>query len=78
MNRLMREKGQNQIAKGRITAAVIAGSMTFWLIANWLGPKFALSIWYAIMADLIVLASLFWALINCFFIWWKRQTKKGY
>jgi len=32
---------------------------------------------YAILADLIVLAALFWALVNCFFIWRKRQNNEG-
>ncbi len=68
---------QNQMVQGRITALVIAGSVSLWLIANWLGPKFGLSLRYAILADFIVLAALFWALLNCFFIWRKRQSSKG-
>ena len=77
MNRHIKETEQNRMAQGQITAVVIAGSVSLWLIANWLGPKFGLSVGYAFLADLIVLAALFWALINCYFIWRKRQANKG-
>tara|TARA_B100001057_G_C22861735_1_gene954809 strand:- start:4202 stop:4438 length:237 start_codon:yes stop_codon:yes gene_type:complete len=71
------ETEQNLIKQGRVTALVIAGSVFIWLIANTLGPKLGLTMRYAILADLIVLAALFWALVNCFFIWRKRQSKEG-
>ena len=71
------ETEQNLIKQGRVTALVIAGSVFIWLIANILGPKLGLTMRYAILADLIVLAALFWALVNCFFIWRKRQIKEG-
>ena len=78
MERSMRpETDQNQMKQGRLTALVIAGSVCLWLIANFAGPKFGLTMRFAILADLIVLAALFWALVNCFFIWRKRQNNEG-
>jgi len=78
MDRTMRpETDQNLMKQGRLTALVIAGSVCFWLIANALGPRLGLTMRYAILADLIVLAALFWALVNCFFIWRKRQNNEG-
>ena len=52
---------------------VIAGSISLWLIIQWIGPLIGLAGRYAILADLAVMAALIWALINCFFIWRKRQ-----
>ena len=68
---------KNLMKQGRLTALVISGSVCLWLIANALGPKFGLTMRYAILADLIVLAALFWALVNCFFIWRGRQNNEG-
>ncbi len=65
---------QKLMKRGRLTALVIAGSVFMWLIANSVGPKFGLAVRYAILADLIVMAALFWALVNCIFIWRKRQN----
>ncbi len=68
---------KNLIKQGRFTALIIAGSTCLWLAANAVGPKFGLTMRYAILADLIVLAALFWALVNCFFIWRGRQNNEG-
>ena len=68
---------KNALKQGRLTALVIVGSVCLWLIANAVGPKFGLTMRYAILADLIVLAVLFWALVNCFFIWRGRQNNEG-
>ena len=78
MGRTMRlETDKNLIKQGRLTALVIAGSVCLWLIATVVGPKFGLTMRYAILADLIVLAALFWALVNCFFIWRGCQNNEG-
>ena len=71
------ETDKNAMKQGRLTALVIAGSVCLWLIANAVGPKFGLTMRYAILADLSVLAVLFWALVNCFFIWRRRQNNEG-
>ena len=78
MERIMRlETDKNLVKQGRVTALVIAGSVCLWLIVNAVGPKFGLTMRYAILADLIVMAALFWALVNCFFIWRGRQNNEG-
>ena len=71
------ETDKNLMKQGRLTALVIAGSVCLWLIVNAVGPQFGLTVRYAILADLIVLAVLFWALVNCFFIWRGRQNNEG-
>ena len=78
MERIMRpETDKNLMKQGRLTALVIVGSVCLWLIANAVGPKFGLTMRYALLADFIVLAALFWALVNCFFIWRGRQNNEG-
>ena len=69
----MGNSDENVMRQGRITALVIAGSISLWLIIQWIGPLIGLAGRYAILADLVVMAALIWALINCFFIWRKRQ-----
>ena len=69
----MGNSDDNVMRQGRITALVIAGSISLWLIIQWIGPLIGLAGRYAILADLVVMAALIWALINCFFIWRKRQ-----
>ena len=71
------ETDKNLMKQGRVTALVIAGSVVLWLIANAVGPKFGLTMRYAILADLIVMAAMLWALVNCFFIWRGRQNNEG-
>ena len=71
------ETGKNVLKQGRLTALVIVGSVCLWLIANAVGPKLGLRMRYAILVDLIVLAALLWALVNCFFIWRGRQDNEG-
>ena len=68
----MGNSDDNVMRQGRITALVIAGSISLWLIIQWIGPLIGLAGRYAILADLAVMAALIWALINCFFIWRKR------
>ena len=74
----MEQETEKKLMKqARLTAMVIAGSMAFWLFAQWVGPQVGLAGQYAILADLITMAALFWALVNCFFIWRKRHYVKG-
>ena len=71
------EAEKNLMRQGRMTAIIIAGSMFFWIVAQWVGPELGLAGRYAILADLITLAALFWALVNCFFIWQQSKDSKG-
>ncbi len=67
-----------ELAKqGRIVALVIAGSMLFWIVAQWLGPQLGVAGRYAFLIDLMVLAALFWSMVVTFQIWRKRQNAKG-
>jgi hypothetical protein len=56
---------------------VIAGSMLFWLAAQYIGPQIGLSGRVAILLDLLVLAALFWSIVVTAQIWRKRQANKG-
>ena len=71
------ETDKHLLKQGRLTALIIAGSVCLWLIANAVGPKFGLTMRYALLADFFVMAALIWALVNCFFIWRGRQGNKG-
>ncbi|WP_255449553.1 DUF5337 domain-containing protein [Shimia ponticola] len=59
--------------QGRTASLVIAGSMLFWIAAQWIGPQIGLAGNYAILIDLIVLAALFWALVVSVRLWRKRN-----
>jgi hypothetical protein len=63
--------------KGRIAGLVIAGSVTLWLLAQWLGPQFGLPLRWAFLVDFAALAALFWALVVTYQIWRSRQDGKG-
>lgn len=73
-----REKTELALARqGRIVALVIAGSMLFWIVAQWLGPQMGLPGRYAILIDLAVMAALLWSMIVTYQIWRKRRDMKG-
>lgn len=67
-----------ELAKqGRVVALVIAGSMLFWIVAQWLGPQIGVAGRYAILIDLLVMAALVWSMLVTYQIWRKRQRLKG-
>lgn len=73
-----REDTELALAKqGRVVALVIAGSMLFWIVAQWLGPQLGLPGRYAILIDLAVMAALLWSMIVTYQIWRKRRDMKG-
>lgn len=63
--------------KGRIAALVIAGSVSLWVLAQWIGPAVGLPLRYAFLVDFAALAALFWALVVTYQIWRARQGGKG-
>ena len=63
--------------QGRVVSLVIAGAMLFWIAVQWLGPEIGLSVRFAVLIDLGVLAAFFWALVVSFQMWRKRQTDDG-
>jgi len=74
----MEQDDEQHLSKqGRIVALVIAGSMLFWLAAQYIGPQIGLSARVAILLDLLVLAALFWSIVVTAQIWRKRQANKG-
>lgn len=73
-----REETELALAKqGRMVALVIAGTMVFWIVAQWLGPKLGLPGRFALLIDFAVLAALLWSMIVTYQIWRKRQNTKG-
>ncbi|MGB1442706.1 MAG: DUF5337 domain-containing protein [Paracoccaceae bacterium] len=75
---MMEQHDEQHLSKqGRIVALVIAGSMLFWIAAQYIGPRIGLSGRFAILIDLLVLAALFWAMVVTAQIWRKRQANKG-
>ena len=74
----MDEEQDHKIARqGRVVSLVIAGTMLFWIAVQWLGPEIGLTMRYAFLIDLGVLAAFFWALLVSFQLWRKRQTDDG-
>lgn len=63
--------------KGRAAGLVIAGSVTLWLVAQWVGPALGLPLRWAFLIDFAALAALVWALVVTYQIWRARQHGKG-
>ena len=63
--------------QGRTVALVIAGSMLFWIVAQWIAPKLGMPGRYALLIDFAVLAALFWSMVVTYKIWRTRQNTKG-
>jgi hypothetical protein len=63
--------------KGRVAGLVIAGTVTLWLVAQWIGPALGLPLRWAFLVDFAALAALFWALVVTYQIWRARQDGKG-
>jgi hypothetical protein len=75
---MMEQHDEQHLSKqGRIVALVIAGSMLFWIAAQYIGSQIGLSGRFAILIDLLVLAALFWSMVVTAQIWRKRQANKG-
>ena len=74
----MEQSTDQKIAqRGRLLAIVIAGTMLFWLAAQWIGPRIGLAVEYAILIDLVVMATFVMALYNGLRLWRIRQKDKG-
>lgn len=72
------ERSDETIArKARVAGLVIAGSVTIWIVAQWLGPELGVPVRYAFLVDFAALAALFWALVVTYQIWRERQNGKG-
>ncbi|MGB0607905.1 MAG: DUF5337 domain-containing protein [Paracoccaceae bacterium] len=74
----MEQSTDQKIAqRGRLLALVIAGTMLFWLAAQWIGPRIGLAGEYAVLIDLVVMAAFVMALYNGLQLWRIRQKDKG-
>ena len=74
----MEQSTDQKIAqRGRLLALVIAGTMLFWLAAQWIGPMIGLAGEYAVLIDLVVMAAFVMALYNGLQLWRIRQKDKG-
>jgi hypothetical protein len=51
--------------------------MLFWLAAQWIGPRIGLAGEYAVLIDLMVMATFVMALYNGLRLWRIRQKDKG-
>lgn len=72
-----RDEEQHLARQGRIVALVIAGSMVFWIVAQWLGPQLGMPGRFALLIDFAVLAALIWAMVVTYQIWRKRRDNQG-
>lgn len=63
--------------KARAAGLVIAGSVTLWLAAQWIGPALGLPLRWAFLIDFAALAALVWALVVTYQIWRTRRNGKG-
>ncbi|WP_166415902.1 DUF5337 domain-containing protein [Cochlodiniinecator piscidefendens] len=59
--------------QARLVSFVIAGTMLFWMGAQWVGGKLGLDPKYVFLADLAAIAGFFWALVVTYQIWRKRR-----
>jgi hypothetical protein len=59
--------------KARTVSLIIAGTMLFWIGAQWAGSKLGLTSRYALLLDLFALAAFVWALVVIYQIWRARQ-----
>ncbi|QFT60280.1 hypothetical protein FIU94_15740 [Sulfitobacter sp. THAF37] len=71
----MNEQEESALSrKGQVVALVVAGTMLFWIAANWAGPAMGLPGRYALLIDFAALAALFWALVLTYQIWQARRS----
>ena len=74
----MEQSTDQKIAqRGRLLAIVIAGTMLFWLAAQWIGPRIGLAGEYAVLIDLVVMAAFVMTIYNGLQLWRKRHNNKG-
>lgn len=69
--RVEREKELARL--GRTISIVIAGTMLFWMGAQWIGREAGLPEEYVFLFDLFALAGFLWAIFVTFQLWRKRR-----
>lgn len=66
---------KSDMRQGRLVALVIAGTMIFWVVAQWMGAAIGLPNRYVFLVDFFALAGFLWALIVTWQIWRKRRDR---
>lgn len=69
----MSQAPDQQAAKGRRAAVVIAGTMLAWLGINWVGPMIGLPGRFTILFDLLALVGLGMGILMAAQLWRARQ-----
>lgn len=59
--------------KGRVAALVVAGAMSIWILAQWVGPQLGLAGRYALLVDFAAMAAFVWAFVVAMQIWRARR-----
>lgn len=60
--------------QARLVSVVIATTMIFWMLAQFIGGQLGLPSHYVFLFDLFALAGFFWALVVTWQIWRKRRN----
>jgi hypothetical protein len=60
-------------ARARLVGIVLAGTMVFWMGAQWLGGQLGWETRYVFLIDLAAIAAFVWALVVTYQIWRGRQ-----
>lgn len=55
--------------QGRLVSIVIASTMIFWMLSQWIGGELGLPERYVFLFDLFALAGFLWAMIVTWQIW---------
>ena len=66
-------KDQRRAAQTRLVAFVLAGTITSWMGAQWLGGVMGWEARYVFLFDFAALAAFLWALVVTYQIWRNRR-----
>ena len=71
----MRDDHEKSLSRqARLVSVVIAATMIFWMLAQFIGGQLGLPSNYVFLFDLFALAGFFWALVVTWQIWRKRRN----
>jgi hypothetical protein len=71
----MRDDHEKSLSRqARLVSVVIAATMIFWMLAQFIGGQLGLPSHYVFLFDLFALAGFFWALVVTWQIWRKRRN----
>ena len=71
----MRDDHEKSLSRqARLVSLVIAATMIFWMLAQFIGGQLGLPSHYVFLFDLFALAGFFWALVVTWQIWRKRRN----